>query len=458
MGCNVMSASNVVVLENLLSEALQSLTIRRGQAGQLSPAQFGQLLQRCRSVYDPNRRLVISSCKAEIRKVEVKNRALEFVNQELGNYVRDGKIHSATIAFAGGLTSGSPVEDILQNLLRRAIVDGPSEAAQAFVDCTTNSSCSFYRFFLLTGVRIPGPIEVFEGITLVPLPESTSDLPPHLPFIHDETDRYRAISLSDLPTKTLVRVEYEVSPIFHRPAESYAFDSPPGQHFSVKLKGQEIPNPNLNALCQALAVAGRCNVQSVMSWTSLLDYEIFDLSTSWGIGGSGYNATIPASGLGEMAQLSPSQMETIKTLYTGLTELQTETWEKLRIPIDRWAKSMAEGNPLDQIIDLGIALESLYVPDSQGESGFRLAHHAAWHLGKDKANRSELVKEFRGIYAARSDVVHTGRLRGARANPSFDVSKFVSRAQELCWQGITFVIEAGEIPPWSDLAMGEDPQ
>ena len=158
-------------------------------------------------------------------------------------------------------------------------------------------------------------------------------------------------------------MEFEVSPIFHKPAETYTLSSGPDQHFIIKLKGQEIPNPNLNALCQALSVAGRCRVQSVMSWTSLLDYEIFDLSTSWGIGSGGYGATVPDSGLGETVPLNPSQMETIKTLYMGLTQLPTETWEKLRIPIDRWAKAMAAENPLDQIVDLGISLESLYVPE-----------------------------------------------------------------------------------------------
>ena len=154
--------------------------------------------------------------------------------------------------------------------------------------------------------------------------------------------------------------------------------------------------------------------------------------------------------------LDPSRMETIKTVYMGLTQLQSGTWEKLRIPIDRWAKSMAEDDPIDQIIDLGIALESLYVPDASGESRFRLASHAAWHLGKDKEERRNLWKEFRDIYDARSQAVHTGRLGGRFAKASFDKAKFVKRGQELCWQGITSVIEAGKIPNWSDLAMGDD--
>ena len=253
-----------------------------------------------------------------------------------------------------------------------------------------------------------------------------------------------------------MRVEYDVQPIFHRPAQCYTFQSGPERHFRIKLKYRGVANPDLNALCQALAVIGRCNVQSVMTWTSLLDYEIFDLSGLWGIGAGGYSSETPVQGLDQSVQLSASQLGTIRTLYSGLTELPTETWQRLRIPIDRWAKAMAEDNPIDQIIDLGISLECLYVPDSQGEVSFRFALHGAWHLGKEKAERQALRKELRQIYDARSDVVHTGRLRGPRAKATFDVSQLVTRAQELCWQGITSVIEAGCVPDWNDLVMGED--
>ena len=451
-----MNPSNIAELEGLLSAALESIVIRRGASERLTIAQFRRILQKCRTVYDPSLSHLVSTCEPEISDIQIKEKLQGFVNRQLADHVRDGKIHSATMAFAGGLVSGSPIGYVARNLLRRTIVDGPAKAAQAFADCATCYSCNFYRFFLITGVSIPAPIEVFDGMTLIPLPDSESELPPHLPFIRNEPDSFHSISLNDLLGKTVVRVAFEVSPIFHRPAESYTFESGPDQHFSVKLKGQEMPNPNLNALCQALAFAGRCSVESIMTWDSLLDYEIFDLSSIWGIGASGFSSTMPRSGLHHSVQLSPPQIDGITTLYRGLTEVPTETWNRLRIPIDRWAKSMAADNPIDQIIDLGIALESLYVPDSQGEVNLRFALHAAWHLGKNKTERQELREEFRQIYAARSDVVHTGRLRGNRAKSSFDVSGFVSRTQGLCWQGITSVIEAGDIPDWNDLVMGED--
>ena len=450
-----MNSSRVVELESLLLEALGSVVIRRRQSEQLRPIDYRRHLQRCRTVYDPVLNLRVSLFHPEIGQTDIRDKVLNFVNQELADHIRDGRIHSATFAFAGGMGNGSPIEDVVRNLVRRAIIDGPAIAAQAFIDCTTNSSCSFYRFFLLSDLRIDAPIEVFDGITLIPLPESVSELPPHLPLIVDMPDDYQRVSIQHLLAKTLLRVEYEASPVFRRPEDSYTLKSGPEKHFEIKIKSEEIQDFDLSVFCEALGLASRRSIRPAMTWTSLLDYEIFDLSSIRGIGASSYSTIEPILRLGHSDQVEQCRLDTIQTLYKALVQLPPETQEKLRIPIDRWMKSMEQDNTIDQIIDLGISLESLYVPDAQSEVSLRFALHAAWHLGQDEVERKRLRKEFQEIYAARSDVMHTGQLRGRRAKSSFNVPDFVSRAQDLCWQGITSVIDAGKIPDWNNLIMGQ---
>ena len=85
-------------------------------------------------------------------------------------------------------------------------------------------------------------------------------------------------------------------------------------------------------------------------------------------------------------------------------------------------KSMEERRPEDQIIDLAIALESLYVPGSNTEVGLRLVLNAAWHLGTSKSERADYLKFFRLLYSARSNVVHTGRL-SERTARSMDLAR-----------------------------------
>ena len=450
-----MDATKAAELEHLLEEALRNVVIRIGEE-QLSQANYRQNLQRCRVRYERLLKRQLSFCRIDIQRSDTRDKLLSFATQELADYIRDDRIQSATIAFAGGLTSGSPVENVVHNLIRQAIVDGPAVAAQALLACTTMAACSFYEFFLLSGLRVEETTEVFDGLTLIPLPASESELPPHLPFINDAPDNHSPVTVQDLLEKTLVRVECEVSPVFHRPAKSYTFESGPDRHFTVKMKGDEVEDFNLGVLWQAMGVVSRSSVRPTMSWISLLDYEVFDLSTTWGIGGGGYEATIPVVTSGQPVKLSRRQLDTIPALYKALSQPETETWTNVKIPIHRWMKSLQENDPSDQLIDIVIALESLYVPDSQSEVNFRLALHAAWHLGQDKKDRRELKKFFQQIYQARSDVVHTGQLRHRSAQALPDLAGAVSRAQELCWQGITSILNTGERPPWDSLILGED--
>ena len=60
----------------------------------------------------------------------------------------------------------------------------------------------------------------------------------------------------------------------------------------------------------------------------------------------------------------------------------------MRIPIDRWIQSKAGRDPVDQMIDLGIALEALYVPERGGDLTYKLSPfvpHGTWEKIKNVA-------------------------------------------------------------------------
>ena len=443
-------------LEGLLTEALDCLRSLDNSHEQLSLEQFRMILQKCRSVYSPIERHIARRQNLEVVSPKIKQKLLAFLNRELADYIVDGKIQSASVAISSGILPGAPVENVLRNLLVRAVVDGPKQAALAFAACNTGLTCRFHRYFLIGGITVSKPIEIFKGMTLVPLPKSVSALPPHLPEISRDSSRFFPNSIDDLLGMTLVCVEYEVSPIFQKPLVNFTLNSGLEDFFDIKLKGEELLNFNLDVICNALSLVARRRVMVLMTWSSLLPYEVFDLSSSLGVGANGYTSFDVGNHMDEPVPLGQAQLGKVRTICRGLTELPSETWERLRIPIDRWAKSMAEENPIDQIIDLGIAIESLYVPDSNTEVSFRLAVHAAWHLGQNEQNRRELVDQFKQIYQARSQAVHTGKLRGKMGKPSFNVQDLVIRAQNLCWQGINKVIDVGEYPDWKKLIMGEE--
>ena len=139
------------------------------------------------------------------------------------------------------------------------------------------------------------------------------------------------------------------------------------------------------------------------------------------------------------------------SLYITRKNLRSEVTQNLRVPMGRWMRSKMDTDPVDVFINLGTALESLYLQDigNAGEYRFRMPLRAAWHLGNDRVGRSSLFGEFKKIYDLRSKAVHTGNLTQNERAP-----EFMEKAQKLCLESIIKIIEDGELPNWNELVMG----
>ena len=100
-------------------------------------------------------------------------------------------------------------------------------------------------------------------------------------------------------------------------------------------------------------------------------YEIFNLGFT--VGGAGSYSWSPDD-LKETKyrKVSDSDLEEVKLLYKRLMEIPQTMRDALRVPLDRWTKSMGQKDPIDRIIDLGIALESLYLNDRKPSRRIRI--------------------------------------------------------------------------------------
>lgn len=109
----------------------------------------------------------------------------------------------------------------------------------------------------------------------------------------------------------------------------------------------------------------------------------------------------------------PDAYEVFPAFYKEYTALSQPDRDHLHIPLDRPNKAMRRAFPVDAAIDLGIALESLFLSDledERGELSFRLRLRGARYLGKTPAERKRFNKHLRSLYSARSIAVHTGTL------------------------------------------------
>lgn len=359
----------------------------------------------------------------DIQNEAIKSELLDFIKAQFIDFINeehDNLIQPASYGIGnGGSLSGQYVEVLLTKLLQVAIASGLQRAIAAFDKSIGETTGSFRRIILLQGLGTHPEdsdelteIQICEGVRLIYLPYNPHKLPPYL-FDHG----FSSLSFQSNPgifmNKAIIVIDCEVSPLFIKPefgaptvhsdgskSVSPVKDAYP---FQITIKSAEFPEFDVDQFCRVISLT--CNFDCV----PILDWGYIDPDELFSVVGHGVIPTAwcvlpnePASS----NRISETHIPKIKRLYKVLVNLNLKSREKLQIAIDRWIKSKAGDTPEDKIIDLCIALESLYLRGIKDELNFRLGVRAAWFLGEDKNGRKRLLEVFKRIYDCRSTIVH----------------------------------------------------
>ena len=476
-------------LAELLEEARKSLVIRYGYRGPLSiPVEvYGRYLQerwRCYGV-DFLSFWFSTRFTPDIVNKTTKSKLLNFIRKELSLFldidVMEDTIPTAIYAMESDSTHESRLYSrgyqrlhlflVLERLLEIAIVRGIEAAVFVFNECSRPEGAQgfFQDVTLLEGIKLKRAAQVYEGVRLIPLPSSeiSQEVVQYLPgFPHDAF-----IDLgTDFFAKTLLIVDRPGLSIFHEPAPDPTFplgflaDDLP---FQVEVPDVKFPRAKevisfRQLFCQALSLVCKSPVQIVNGGWFLKEDKSFNQP-------HGLSRVLRRfDPFGSSTEAGEAEIEKTRCLYERLVDLDSNDREKLQIPIDRWIMSKTPQNSIDKIIDLGIALEALYLSDIEepAELAFRLRLHAAWYLRESEEDRKTLMKELSEIYDWRSKVVHTGKLPEKRVSRKKrrpftpeEVKQFIENAQDRCRESILKILEDGKFPKWSSLILGgEDEQ
>ena len=432
-------------LTQLLHEVLANLEIRSSHSGfpSLLPLDvYKGHLQDSWSTFSDSPLWIESIYNVYITDNTTESKILDFLREVFAPFIDDEDcIQSASTFINGGLTR-YPLDFLLKQLVKITIAQGVEEAASAVDRCITDTHVSFQYMALLEGIRVEEEIQIFDGVRLVPLSSSTSELPHYLPSTFNSE-----LSVS-FTRKTVLIIDASASPIFTKAyPEGFHKDLLP---FSVEVNSEKLPNFNVTdfyeKICYALSLSCNSAVQFSMEWKFLEADELCNLS----LGGRGYSRSLSADVFGGHTVAGISEIEEAKHIYDDLAKFNPKHMEGMLIAINRWIKSKTSQMAVDKMIDLGVALESLYVPDSRSESTFKLGVRAAWHLGESPGKRKEMKKTFGEIYNWRSSAVHRGKLPKTQE----DTRMFITRAQDYCQDSILKILKEGKFPDWDDLIFG----
>jgi len=272
-------------------------------------------------------------------------------------------------------------------LIRRGSEVGSAQAAAELARYVEATEIPCLLTLALSGIKVEEPCDLAGGVRLLPwdaLPDSSFKR-----LVHRQAFAGFALHF---PTAAMVREE--VLPKRHLTQREYS--------------SEQVLKPLDDAgLHDALLCAGMIGPTAPYPLASFL------AAPPWVPVNTGGIALPHTEGWPVRKDWSTTHCSEAAILHIAFLKLGKERKDLLRLAMQRLNRAMRRQFPVDAAIDLGIALEALFLSDmdeERGEPTFRLRIRAARYLRSTKTDRDALFSLVGDLYGARSSAVHTGRV------------------------------------------------
>lgn len=344
--------------------------------------------------------------------------------------------HSQMIVMPLGGASGSTVsfEMLAEWLIWRGSEVGPDQVVDELQRYVENPDFPCTDILAIAGLETTFQIDVGDNIKLLPFSEVPDSLwkaglekiPAPLP-------------LQNLVIARSALTQDYRSPKYHRSLE------PDDQTPMPTLPDM----PNLVDVCYLITLAGPGAPVPIARWQAP---ALSVPCTNMGAGGA---QPLLEGVVGPVTKVeSEEDIDRIHRLYASFSQFGDNEKSALRIPLSRLNSALRRQlRPVDAVIDLGIAMESLFLTDEERtELGFRLRLRASRILESDLDSRRDLSRFLSEFYRARSHAVHSGRL--PHNLDGIAASIMIERATEVVRRALDHIISNGR-PDWDEVQFGQ---
>ena len=357
----------------------------------------------------------------------------------LNNYIElsENRVGFGLVNLMGGPVRIT-IDDFARILVSAAAALGPQRAAQLFFGWIESEPLRYQTKALLIGLTIDQSLELEEGINLTQMPSSSEHLPAHL---LPQRGLFPGEFLSDFLGRVVLSIDCEAEPPLYKPTGDLLHPAPP----TIRWAQGKIPGISRDLLCSALSLSCNHSIRWQMRWRDYGELYVFNP----GHVSSPLSQEVPDRFV-LTTSFSQKHLEQARDLQCA-RHFGGKVRTRLETAISRWMESKKPVNLLDQLIDLRIALEALYLKGAFGEMRFRLANYGAWHLAADVAERRKYQKVLLKIYDLASKAVHGVDVKNTSENRGL-----LETAQDLCRNAILKRIEEEREPDWNQLLLGKD--
>ena len=284
-------------------------------------------------------------------------------------------------------------------------------------------------------VTIDKPLTLEEGVRLYQLPQSSNEIASHLPAMSLDMHGFRA-----MVGRVALSIEGEAGPALYLPSKA-ASNSRNVEHIWA---GGQIENLSVDSFCEAMSLACGGSIRWQFGWR-----DFGEISEFLDVYGGASFTNVPH--FTNSTVFTQDQFECAREIH-NLRNAKGSNKGGLDTAVRRWIKSKSsESSFSDQLIDLRIALEALYLDNTEGELRFRLASHGAWHISESAEERKANFQTLLQVYKLASSAVHGSNVKNNEKNKTL-----LEDTQILCLKGIMKRMREQEDPKWSDMIMGDN--
>ena len=416
-------------LKELLDRVLPDITVHR-QDELIDVSEYRNVLLRARDSNNIDNTSLIHLYEVNIQSQSLTDELRNLIEHALSTYIQDNRVRTAGAAIHGLSHVDFSVDTLLERLLNLSIMLGVEGATDSFLNSVEVDACPYRKLTLVGGVTLQEEYHLYDGIRLLTLPDFDESPPATYPnLLPDSELRHR------FKKAVVIDEDRVASPRFKPPDDD--------SDFVTRSTSEQASDFDPRAFCLMLSLATRAYAYVSMQWTSLQANEFTNL-----LGGSAFRYVSVRSPEDRDA-ISVEHVEEARVLYEKYRGLPDHIQKGLTTPLVRFAESASGKHVDDRILDLGIALESLYLDKIEAELSFRLRLRAAKHLEDTLDKRKQIERTIGDFYSVRSKVVHTGSppMTGSELAERWSI---LSAAQEVCRRSIRKVLDEG-MPVWTDL-------
>ena len=295
-----------------------------------------------------------------------------------------------------------------------------------------------YDVVLFHGPVVKERIDIAEDVALLPFEEVRAFVDEELVFeLAPLGAGFHGFESVGAAART-----YRWRPAFHRAGYERGLDS-------------HDPGPFLRSARTFLQLLGVAHAAPVLPLAELSHRIDQAAGRLLGLGkqSPGFYRSWPAKGFDGFDECLVLRPEALAEAKDAFENRASERYRRMAPVVGRLAEALARSGPFapaDRILDVGIALERMYVLD-EGKIGRKLRNRASGFLGADAESRERIRESVREFYDARSDIVHN---RLHKVSPERVQAAF-GKGFDIARRSLFRLLRDGPPEDWSALGCGE---